>query len=236
VEIVDFCDAGDAGPERTGLDKPIAELTIEADQRDADGKSRTMVQGLKVGRQADIGGKTVHVALARPGQKEPRVVLVGAEGLASISTEPSGYVSRKSIQAAAADTGGLTVTRPDGPKRRFERSLDGWSVIDDAGTRTPATKADSESIEAVLTLLTQAPADRVALGQSWPQAWGGDSTGQPFASVELTSAGGSPVGAVELFTAKGANSSEQVVIRAGGTWRSYGGGTLSAIIGWLRRG
>src|SRR5262249_37383512 len=134
VEIVDFCDAGDPGPERTGLDKPIAELTIEADQRDADGKSRTIAQGLKVGRPADIGGKAVYVAIPGESETPGRVVMASAESLAAMSTDWTGYASRRSLQVPAADIGRVALRATPGGTGSgvtvFERTLDGWNVLE----------------------------------------------------------------------------------------------------------
>ncbi len=235
IAVTDFLD--DGPPDRTGLDKPIAELTIESDQRDEAGKLQTTSRTLRVGQQADIAGKTVFAAVPTAGDPAGRTVIVSAEGLSGLTTDAAAYISRRSIQAAPADIGYLVVTPAGGSPRQFQRELEGWASVDPAGSTTPCTKADADAIAGVINLLTQLPADAVEVSSSWPAAWGQQPT-QPIALIDCLSAGHTPVGRVGVFSAPpdGKTKVSPVVVMSGKAWRRYADDASSPLMAWLARG
>ena len=235
ILVEDFLDNGP--PDHTGLDRPVATLSIESDQRDADGKVHTSSRTLSVGQQADIAGKSVFAALTSEGDAVGRVVTVSAEGLAGLTTDPSAYVSRQSVQAPAADIGGVSITPADGVARQFRRDIEGWSMVRQAGAAIPCSKADADAIGNLLELLAQMPAESVAISVGWPPSWA-EQAGFPVAAIDVASAAGTPIAKIDVlsatFPAKGKTA--QVVIQSGDVWRVYAVDASSPLVSWLRRG
>ncbi len=230
VQVMDFLDDGVASPERTGLDKPVAELTIESDQRDADGKNHTLTRSLRVGQQADIAGKAVFARLESG--SSPRVVQVAADALSSLTTDPGAYVSRRAVQAPAADIGGIRIDPASGTARRFERGIEGWMEVGDAGAKTRVGNADAAGIEAFLTLVSQTPADVIGIGEAWPVAW--NPAGRKLATVSLSSQGGVPITQVELLDAAlSTKGGRQIVLHSGPTWRVYSAEAAGPAAAWI---
>lgn len=155
VEVVDYLDAGP--PEGTGLQAQCPVITLEQDVRDPQtGRAETRTTVLRVGQQADIAGKGVFAALTRPGAAE-RVLVVTAEPLARIASDPAAYIARRVLSVPAGDVASLAVG-----ERRFTRTLRGWNRAS-PGPPAPAPPEDVQAIAALLKLLTETPAERVSL-------------------------------------------------------------------------
>lgn len=238
VNITDFLDRGP--PPDTGLDSPVAELVIESDSRpEGGGPVTTLRRGLSVGRQADIGGKTVFVAIDRPGG-EPRIVAVTAESLASIHTEPAFYVSRRSIEAPAIEVGragiefavapypGSDAPVPQLPARgplELTRSVSGWQTA----SGSAALPADAEGMKALLTLLGLASAESVLLDAP--------AHALRIASVDLKTIGDTPIGVVEIGMlvdpVEGQSRAGRVFTKSGSVFRVYSQEAGQPVAAWL---
>lgn len=227
VEVTDFLDAGQ--PERTGLDTPVATITVEADQRDADGTLHTSSRTLAIGQQADIAGKAVFASM-RWGT-EARTVTVAAERLASMTTDAAAYVSRRSINAPESEIGKVEVLTLGTPARVlhvYERTLDGWKEAT-AGALTPE---DAGKMHAALALLTQLPADAVVVGTP-PQSWGSAGPDGHFvaqSTVRFSSLGGTPLAELDMCQ----SHDDPPVIGRGQVWRRYPKAE-APIAAWLMR-
>jgi hypothetical protein len=220
IEVVDFLDGGP--PDRTGLDHPVATLTIESDQRDPDGTVHTSLRTLVVGQQADIAGKSVFASVQRGA--ESRLVTVGAEGLASLTTDPAAYVSRRTLSTPESEVGKVEVVGQS--THSYARGIDGWK--DSAGGAL--TPQDADALQSVLALLAKSPADSVATGDDWPLSWGPKpGTG---ALVRLSSLGGAPIGEVRVAISPGTTG--RPATRCGAVWRLYPP-SAGAAASWLLR-
>jgi hypothetical protein len=198
VRVVDFLDSPTATAQRTGLsaeEQPTAVLALESDLRNADGSSGGVMRlTVAVGQTADLAGQHVFAQVrqelvGRAGIEVmfERVVVVAGEGLASIVMDPAAYVSRRTFATPAADVGAVLLQFGD-VERRYERTLDGWRLKAEEGL-TPLNRGDEEGITALLNLVMQAPAAHVRLTEVVTAA---------DVSVEITTLGGSPIGAVML--------------------------------------
>jgi hypothetical protein len=229
IQVADFLDGG--APARTGLESPIAEVTIACDQRDEQGKAHTTTRTLRIGQQADIAGKTVFAAMPVDGGGS-RTVIVSAEGLSGLTTDPAAYLSRRAIDGAAADIGVLVVAPSGGQSQRYERELDGWSSVGPGGIKTPCTTADGEAVSGLLNLFTQVSAEAVAAATSAPAAWG---TSAPIATVDCRSRGDSPIATVGVFTVSPTGKPPQLVLQSGKAVRRYPVEASSPLVAWLSR-
>jgi hypothetical protein len=238
VNITDFLDRGP--PPDTGLDSPVAELVIESDSRpEGGGPVTTLRRGLRVGRQADMGGKTVFVAIDRPGG-EPRIVAVTAESLASIHTEPAFYVSRRSIEAPAVEVGraavvfgaapypGSDASIPELPVRgplELTRGVSGWQTPSGAA----ALRADAEGVKALLDLLGSASAEAVLLEAP--------AHALRIGSVDLKTIGDTPLGTVEIGMVvepvEGRARAGRVFTKIGPVFRVYSQESGQPVAAWL---
>jgi hypothetical protein len=219
VLVTDYLDAG--APEKTGVEVPAAEVVVEADVRSADGSARVMRQVVRVGRAADLSGKGVYAAVERAGAM--RTVVLSSAALDAINPDPAAYVARRALGGAAADVGKLTVTVAGGAARPFQRTLDGWTAAGDS-----AGREDVQGIEAALKLLTEEKAQTVAIADEWPGGFA------PRGSIALESAGGTPMGMVEIGVVT-AGGKECPAVRGGKVWRIYGEGLGRQVLEWIAR-
>lgn len=231
VRITNFLDDGPPG--QTGLEQPVAQLTIESDSRDGEGAIQTTRTSLAAGQAAELGAKTVFAHLERSdGTADPysRTVIASGEELARISTDPAAYLSRSSVHAPAADIAGLRITAAE-RTRTFQRSLDGWRVAQPGSDAVPAAKADQDAITAALTLLTTTPAEAVGVSDEWPKQWG--DAPRPIATIEALGPAGESIAATEALLAP--STPPQFVIRSGRVWRRYAAEAGKPVAAWLAR-
>jgi hypothetical protein len=227
TRVLDFLDAGPPGA--TGLDAPVATLTLEHEQRSPDDPAAvtTHTRTLHVGRTADVAGKTVFARLSgqsisAAGAAEPwsRTVILDGKPLADISTDAATYIARRATQAAAADVGEILISAPGAPPRPFRRTLDGWTRVED-GRAIPVGPDDLAGIRALLDILTQRSADSVSLRTP--------DNAVELASVQLHTLGGDPIADFAFAGAKAA----PVAIRAGQVWRLYSAPGADRLHQWL---
>jgi len=240
VRVTDFLDAGT--PEGTGLESPIAELSVESDSREGEGAQARVVTtrtSLAAGQAAEMGAKTVFARLSRSrgGITEySRVVIVSGEVLAAITTDPASYFSRRALSAPEADVGGLVISPQAAAARTYRRTIDGWEA-DSSGVPATVSRADSEAIAALLGVVSQTPTDQVIYSESWPPALGPQAESRAVAAVEIHGAGGAPMAtfgvSAAVLSANGAR--EQMIIRSGQVWRVYAAEPSAAVLIWLAR-
>lgn len=227
VRIVDYLDIGP--PAQTGLDAPIAVLTLESDLREeASGSPAAVVRHtLEVGHTADLAGTNVFARVRREVQdgqgravELDRIIIVSGEALAAIAMDPATYISRRALQHPPGDIGVLSV-RIGSTSVNYERTLDGWRRETGNGGRSAAERREEDGINALLSMLTQVPASAVAVAQG--QA--------PIAAeIELKSLGGLPLGEVRIVQDSVGNVLATV---SGAVRREYDTRANQAVIQWL---
>jgi hypothetical protein len=230
ARITDFCDKGP--PSVTGLDNPIAMLTVESDFRDpAGGAASTVKQSLTVGQAADIAGKTVVVRLDQavqgtgiPADNYSEVVIASAEHLAAINTDPMAYISKQAVQTPAAEIGKVVIKRQnvEPAMTTFSRSLDGWEVAEGDAKSAAATVADTAMLSALLDLLSTTPCEKASLREGTAES--------PVASIDILSLGGTPVGSVGVAIQGTKLSLLNEKVR-----REYAAAAVKGVAEWLGR-
>lgn len=172
----------EAGPEmaETGLHDSSPSITIESDRRTAEGERvlrRVLTQTIRVGGPADPSGQSVFLELsgseldAETGR--PALIwgtLVGvadASSLAAMAADPLAYVDRRAMPRPAADVTSLSFAAEgagtaEPPVTVIERTADGWVWSVGGDRARPIPLEDRRPLEALLRLLCEERADRVA--------------------------------------------------------------------------
>lgn len=220
----------------TGLEAPIATVVTETDRRSlstdpskADEVTiKTETRELLIGKPADAAASTRY---ARMGAKGP-VVVISGDGLTSALFDAAGYVSRKAVQAPAADIGmfvleqtapvaatpptpstsvtpdagtpGVAPTVAAAPliNRVYRRELDKWKEVT-GPTEAPLDDAMTKGVEELARFLTSE--DAVSLSLSAPMVW--TEQGQ----LVVGSLTGTPLETVWLGSSSGAD----LIVRTG---------------------
>lgn len=236
LQVVDFLDTPPAAQTPTGLDRPSATLTLEADRRvqiagQDDAQIRTAVLTLEVGAPADASASRVYARL-RSGD-DARTVLMDARSLAELSLAPSQYIWPHPTRIPAADVGTILVAPVLRPKesQTFARSLTRWKLVHpDAPANEPGETllADKQlrEVEGLLTFLTGAAASAfpTAPGASPPSSEGAEriEVTQPqglvvAATIELRSLSGQPLQTISIA----AIPPESAAVTTGAVHRVY---------------
>lgn len=240
LQITGFLDGADAasvvpGDDLTGLDNPRAVVTAETDRRvietdpakpGGDVSIKTETHELLIGKPAGTDALTRYARLGKNGP----VVVISARGLVRELFDPAGYVSKKVVQAPAADIGMLVLERsnlvpdlataPGAPApppvepfgRVFRRDLDRWKEVTGA-TETALDDNMTKAVADVLKFLTSDDATSLALGS--PAVW------REQGRLVVGSLGGAPIDTIVL----GGSDSADLVVRTGEgknvVYRSY---------------
>jgi hypothetical protein len=230
VQVEDFLDQGPPAPHQTGLDGPVAVLTIERDVRDPrePGKIVTSRRMLEVGHTADVAGRTVFARLsgqdftgAEPGAMWSRTVIVAGEELAAISTDPLYYIGHAALSVPPSEVGQVWIGagESEGVRTGFVRTLDGWQRVDPVREPRPLGVGDGPGLTALLNLLRSSPSG-IRL-EAMPDA-------VQIEAVELQTLGGDPLDRFEIAAA-----GETLVAGSNGVWRSYTGEPAQGVLAWL---
>lgn len=216
VQITDFLDGG--APAQTGLEAPLAIVTLEQDQRDpATGQSQTLKTSLRIGQPADMAAKGVFAAVTRPGAPE-RIMVISAQPLEALPADASVYVSRAAVSRPAADVGVVRVG-----SHRFERTLNGWS-----SGGAPVVPEDAAAVTELIAVLTEAKADKVVISPA---------SGAKTVAVEVEGLSGDSIGKLTLRASEeaGPGGARALVVGSGRVERSYSGKCSERIAGLMER-
>ena len=219
VAVMDFLDGGAKG--ETGLDKPVAEIVVEEDVRDAEGgAARTVRQRLKVGRASDMTGKGLFASIERDGVE--KTVVVAAESFKAITTDPVACVSRKAVEGVAADVERVSVTPEGGATRVYERGLDGWTSGGSVVSKENAGLVDGVTGSGDHGASGGGGVRGVAAGRGGA---GGDG--------RASERGGAPAGSVEIGVADPDGKGARLVMHTGSVWRVYAAGAGKNVVEWV---
>lgn len=220
VQVIDFLDGG--APAATGLDHPAATVILESDRRDpVTGQRQTITTRLRVGQQADLGGKGMFAAIERDGASERILVVSGAQ-LASISTDPAAYVSHVALGASPGSIGSAVVG-----ERRYSRTLEGWSMASGKDEEQhPVSTHDAEALGAFLRWLTESRADQVRIDQA------GKGAG-PAVQVDIAGLDGGSLAKLSIEPGTSSDPGAPLIVRNGPVELSYPAQQAGAIRAWL---
>lgn len=216
IIVADFRDSG-AAP----LSQEAASVEVESAERLEPGvPPRSVVRRLVVGAATDLGGRTVEARseVERSGvPPESRVLAVLAQPLAELRADASAFVSRRSIDAPAADVGRIEVTACDGGSSSVvARTLDGWTLDD-----RPLTGDDLTLVQGLVLLLATAPSSRITVGD--PAA-----LVRPVC-LRLSTIAGTPLAEATI----GLNADGRVAVRVGAVTRVYTEPAAATAHAWL---
>lgn len=148
---------------------------------------------------------------------ESRVLAVLAQPLAELRADASAFVSRRSIDAPAADVGRIEVTACDGGSSSVvARTLDGWTLDD-----RPLTGDDLTLVQGLVLLLATAPSSRITVGD--PAA-----LVRPVC-LRLSTIAGTPLAEATI----GLNADGRVAVRVGAVTRVYTEPAAATAHAWL---
>ncbi|HYE60472.1 MAG TPA: hypothetical protein VD997_00625 [Phycisphaerales bacterium] len=247
ITLSRFIDQPPGNDDALGLAAPEALIDTETDFRtvvNGDVQRRTLLQQLKVGGPVDPSGK-LHYASLRAEWLDPAtrsvtpawgpvLAAIPRESLDALSAESTQYLSRLSVQTAAADVARLTIYRDDNalkderppaavPDRsvQIERYLEEWRIRPPGSILRGPSPTESAGIEYLLRTLCELPAE--AIGREAPQG----TTVVARLKVDATGAGediGVGIASVSPPADKGTprpDPKPALVLRVGGIYRVY---------------
>lgn len=230
----------------SGLTSHSPRILMEADRRAVTGEQvqrQTIVQEIRIGGRADVGGKTVFVQMsgkildADNGSEieswGPVLAVADAAGLSSIATSPVAYVNRRALNAPAADVARLEVSGATGsseasPTTIIERRSGSWTWSINSGAAEPVPTDDAKMLEAVLKLLCdERSAETAPAGTTKP------TETALFVGVNVT-AGGVAKPLLLMAMPDEAGSPGWLVIDDGVVARRYPLKPWTSVANWLR--
>ncbi|MFM9997030.1 MAG: DUF4340 domain-containing protein [Phycisphaerales bacterium] len=220
VTVVDYLDEGAAA----GAQTDAATVEVEwAERGEAGGEPRRWIRRLVIGSATDLGGRTVSARAEvqrGAGPTERRQISVLAEPLAELRADAAALVSRRSIEAPAADVGQMEIRMCDGsgPPRIVVRTLDGWTL-----DGRPTSKDDAGAVEGLLLVLASAKAAQVVIGDGPPLT-------QPMC-LTIATVGATPIAEAKIGIVEGGG----VAIRVGEVTRVYAEPAAATAHAWLAR-
>ncbi len=156
---------------------------------------------------------------------------IDAARLGEIVRRPSFYIARRAVGAQPTDIQSLSLTLPDGTTLRVARtssSLTGTGWTRDA---EPVSRDEALAIDALLALLTQAPAAVTAWSESPPA----DATA--LATITAHGLGGLALATVDLAVAPLPGAAEDTrafaLVTTGGISRYYAPESAVAAVRWV---
>lgn len=247
LEVVRFAD-DTADQSESGLTSRSPRILMEADRRAVTGEQvqrQTIVQEIRIGGRADVGGKTVFVQMSgkimdADGGSEieswgPLLGVADAAGLSSIATSPTAYVNRRAMNVPAADVTRLEVssvisadTPGLNPTTVIERGSEAWTWSMNSGAAERVPPDDAKMLDAVLKLLCDERSAEVA-----PPA--ASKATEAATSVRVNIAAG-VVAKQLLLTAipEEAGSPGALIIDDGTVERRYPLKPWASVMNWLR--
>lgn len=222
LTIERFIDDAGITDAEAGLDAPRLTCRVEEDHRSVnpdDGQVRTTTrsQTLVIGGPADLSGKLVYAAIRNEDSSNGgALVVLNIEPIATVSLKGETYLAPTAAETIKPNIGALAVRVAGQPEARYERGIQGWSLLDATGATIGETPAGP--IVALLTALTETPA--TALSIEAPDSY------RPIASITLFDFGGGPMESIEA----GAIQSGALVLRSGQVFRVYEGADTPALL------
>lgn len=215
LTIVDFLDAAAATPAPT----PRAVVALEIDRRDPETKRLTTERlELALDEATSVAGSRLRARITGVA-KEPRAVVVDAQPLTQLPSDPMQLAARRAVGVPAAEIGQITITRPGLPTLLYKRSLDGWTLGEPNLSRPRAIAATDPLLAGLLKLLIDQSATTVRRAADLPAT----------ATVELASLAGTPLAKVDLCTAD-----TELVVRAVSLDRLYTAAEHQAMLDALK--
>lgn len=233
ITVADFLDTGANGS--TGLERPIAQLTIEVDRRTLPpGATEPVIStdsfSITIGGPADASNSRLFASI-----NDERTVLLDAHTLQPLSTDAVIYVWPYPTRVAASDVGRVDLASagvpplPPGPSdRTLRRGPSRWVQIQPDNTEITLVDKDKSDADALVTFLTGGDRGAFAAGTQTPAARPAESAAPV---IELTAPlGARPIGTITIRSLAGdvletievlAIRADQVSLHTGAVWRTY---------------
>lgn len=152
-------------------------------------------------------------ATARPAYG-PILIELGSDRLATIPAVIEAYLPRVLLDIPSSDIGSLTLAPPVSEGLRYQRTASGWSLATDASTpASPIPDMDRRHVDAIVTILADARAERTTLLDSEASLPGG-------MTLTIFGLSGQPLETCSLFLDE-IGSRPQLIIRVGQVVRAY---------------
>ncbi|MBC7836089.1 MAG: DUF4340 domain-containing protein [Phycisphaerales bacterium] len=217
LRISDYLDESEPDAALTGLENPLARITIERDIRSAPaGSADTSIdtdrREVIIGGPADQSGRRLFTALGASGS----IVIIDAAGLAEVSARATDYVAGPAIVSAPADIGEVSLASGAGGERlaHYKRTAAGWAAVDAAGRESVLAGPDASAIADALTFLSGFKASAVTTDAPAGHA--------AAALISLQSPSGQPMDQLEMGTTPASSAQPaMLVIKNGPVYRSY---------------
>lgn len=233
ITVADFLDAGPSGS--TGLERPVASLTIEVDRRtlpkdSAEPVITTESFAMTIGGPADASNARLFASV-----NDERTVLLESRTLQPLSTDAAQYVWPHPTRAAPADVGRIELSSigvpplPPGPSdRTLRRGPNRWVQILADNSELALVDKDKSDADALVAFLTGG--DRSAFSPS------GQTPAAPLPenaapTIELVAPLSSrPIGTITIRSLAGdvletidilALGTGVFTLRTGSVWRTY---------------
>lgn len=245
------------GPQAAAMQNPAATLTRTSRINNTRGDTEWLTTTVSIGGPADTSQETFYASalasrevLAVKAQKPdtawgPLTCVVDGAAITAIARTPEYYVSKRAVQAPAADVTRIRLLPPDHafdlatPLRdaddpakvlqSFQRTLDGWthqSPGSDTATNTaPAAPENAAALAALTKLLCETPAPRLHLqGLTTPIS--------PLCTLAISD----NTGLIEVVAVGTDENATTIYLRSGRVIREYTTGTagdsLTALRAW----
>lgn len=237
IQVVDFLDSG-VGMSSTGLEQPVASITVEADRRviepgSTDPKVQTDTLHAEIGGSADVLNTKLFASV-----NEKRTVVLSARTLQAISTDPATYIWPHPTRLVAADVAAISLDAPlplpTLPKTRtFKRELQRWTESRTDTTDVPVSDQTRRDCESALIFLTggersafsggSAPVssdERPLIHFALPQG------ARRVLTIDMRSATGTPLESLTVYML----TRDRTIFRTGNAFREFATAQVPAVI------
>ncbi|MBY0312269.1 MAG: DUF4340 domain-containing protein [Phycisphaerales bacterium] len=233
ISVADFLDTGPSGS--TGLERPVARLTIEVDRRTLPKDSpepviTTESFAMTIGGPADASNARLFASI-----NDERTVLLDSRSLQPLSTDAAQYVWPHPTRSAPADIGRIEITSigvpplPPGPSdRTLRRGSIRWVQILPDNTELALVDKDKSDADALVTFLTGGDRSAFAPGGQTPAAplpenaaptieLAAPLSGRPIGTITMRSLSGDTLETIDIL----ALQTGVFTLRTGPIWRTY---------------
>lgn len=160
LSLSKFVDDAEGDETKLGFATLLASITVETEQPTSNGARPVLVEQIEVGAPADVARTTLFVRVRASirnstGESTPAwgpvVGVIERSRLDAIAGEAGVYASKAVLRESAADIMNLRLADAKGEGVAFQRTIDGWFVVDSSGK--PGVKVESERAKAVQQLI-----------------------------------------------------------------------------------
>ncbi|HMN39512.1 MAG TPA: hypothetical protein PKE29_01615 [Phycisphaerales bacterium] len=236
VQIVDFFDVPSEAS-AAEVDTPTATIRIEADRRTIEASEpeptvSTDSVELTIGGAAGSASPTAPPRVFGSINHQRPVLLDGRS--VGITVDPAAYVWPAPLRETPANIGGFSLTlvgdaNPGASGRAFRRFGTRWVQTLAGGDEAPVSDSERRGVEEVLAFLTgergASPRDSQP-GARPTITFAAPEESRAIGSLRVDGLSGASIESLEILTV----GDDRVCVRTGSVWRTYGPGTVPALL------